>query len=173
LRRFAPPGKHLVSLPIGATHGGTNPDDAPARALLSADMRHSIATHAVRVVALAAVATAALAAEPAASPERAAYLRYCGACHGSQGQGDGVAGSFMRPKPKDLTQIAKENGGTFPFTKTMAAIDGTKEVRAHGDPDMPVWGEIFRQGAAEPTRNVEVKGNLMLITQYLQSIQAK
>jgi len=136
-------------------------------------MRYSIASHVVQVVALAAVATAALAAEPAASPERAAYLRYCGACHGPQGQGDGVAGSFMRPKPKDLTQIAKENGGTFPFTKTMAAIDGTKEVRAHGDPDMPVWGEIFRQGAAEPTRNVEVKGKLMLITQYLQSIQAK
>jgi hypothetical protein len=38
---------------------------------------------------------------------------------------------------------------------------------------MPVWGEIFRQNAAEPTRNVEVKGKLMLITQYLQSIQAK
>ncbi|MGZ8500497.1 MAG: hypothetical protein ACXW5W_19000 [Candidatus Binatia bacterium] len=26
----------------------------------------------------------------------------------------------------------------------MATIDGRRLVRAHGDRDMPVWGEIFR-----------------------------
>jgi hypothetical protein len=27
------------------------------------------------------------------------YLRYCGACHGSNGAGDDIAGTFMAPKP--------------------------------------------------------------------------
>ena len=114
------------------------------------------------------------AADQPADPGRAMYLRYCGACHGPQGAGDGIAGSFMTPKPPDLTQIARKNGGTFPFQRVMAYIDGAKDVRAHGDPVMPVWGELFR---AEPSwdmsRRVEAQGKLMLITDYLRSIQAK
>jgi hypothetical protein len=101
-------------------------------------------------------------------------LRYCGACHGPQGKGDGVAGSFMSPKPADLTQLAEKNGGSFPFQKVMAYIDGTQDVRAHGDPVMPVWGEVFRAEAGwEMSRRVEVQGKLMLITDYVGSIQAK
>ena len=42
---------------------------------------------------------------------RAMYFQYCGACHGPSGKGDGVAGTFMRPKPSDLTQIAKRDTG--------------------------------------------------------------
>jgi mono/diheme cytochrome c family protein len=115
----------------------------------------------------------ALAAEQA-DPGRAMYLRYCGACHGPQGKGDGLAGSFMTPKPADLTQIAKKNGGTFPFQGVMAYIDGTKEVRAHGDPVMPVWGEIFlAESTWDMGRRAEVQGKLMLITDHVRSIQAR
>jgi hypothetical protein len=102
------------------------------------------------------------------------YLRYCGPCHGPLGKGDGVAGSFMTPKPADLTRLAEKNGGTFPFQKVMAYIDGTQGVRAHGDPVMPVWGEVFRAEAGWDTgRQVEVRGTLMLLTDYVRSIQAK
>lgn len=133
-------------------------------------MPHVLTLGLLGLVALARIAGAADAVDPA----RDTYVRYCGACHGPGGHGDGIAGSFMTPKPKDLTKIATENGGTFPFTQTMARIDGTNEVRAHGDPDMPVWGEVFRQRAGgDATRAAEVRGKLMLITQYLQSIQAK
>ena len=51
-----------------------------------------------------------------ADPGRAAYLKYCSACHGADGKGDGVASSAMRPKPADLTQLANAHGGKFPFT---------------------------------------------------------
>jgi mono/diheme cytochrome c family protein len=81
-------------------------------------------------------------------PGQMLYLRYCGACHGPAGKGDGVAGKFMRPKPADLTGIAKAHGGAFPFDETMKVVDGRNSVRAHGDPDMPVWGETMR--AARP-----------------------
>jgi mono/diheme cytochrome c family protein len=114
-----------------------------------------------------------LAAEPD-DPGKALYLRYCGACHGPDGKGDGIAGTFMRPKPTDLTQIAKKNGGEFPFQRVMQVIDGRQSVRAHGDPDMPVWGEIFHAHAAwDMTRQAEVRGKLMGITDYLRSIQEK
>jgi mono/diheme cytochrome c family protein len=131
--------------------------------------------HAITLAAgLLLVLAASARAESASDPGRAMYLRYCGACHGPQGKGDGVAGSFMNPKPADLTQLAEKNGGTFPFQKVMAYIDGTQDVRAHGDPVMPVWGEAFRAEAGwDMGRRVEVQGKLMLITDCIRSIQAK
>ena len=126
----------------------------------------------ILVLLLTAHASRALAGPD--DPGRAAYLRYCGACHGPQGRGDGIAGTYMNPKPADLTQIAKKNGGVFPFTKTMQYIDGTTDVRAHGDPDMPVWGQVFRdQATLDSTKRIQVRGELLVITDYLQSIQQK
>ena len=120
------------------------------------------------------IAPVVYAAEPATDPGRAMYLRYCGACDGPAGKGDGIAGGFMTPKPADLTQIAAKHGGTFPFQAVMAYGDGTNDVRAHGDPAMPVWGETFRaESAWDMGRRVEVQGKLMLITDYVRSIQAK
>jgi hypothetical protein len=117
----------------------------------------------------------AVAAEDAKhEAEKTMYLRYCGACHGPEGKGDGIASSYFRPKPIDLTQLAKQNGGEFPFSRTLHVIDGTATVRAHGDPDMPVWGEILRgesHGPQGPRSGVQ--GKLMMITDYLRTIQAK
>jgi mono/diheme cytochrome c family protein len=128
------------------------------------------------LVALLAMlsATPAGGAEAATDPGRAMYLRYCGACHGPDGKGDGIAGSFMTPKPANLTEIAQHNGGQFPFQGVMAHIDGTDSVRAHGDPAMPVWGEVFRSESAwDMGRRVEVQGKLLLITDFVRSIQTK
>jgi mono/diheme cytochrome c family protein len=103
---------------------------------------------------------------------RAFYLKYCGACHGESGKGDGVVSGFMRPKPTDLTEIARKAGGTFPFVETMQIIDGRDTRRAHGDPDMPVWGEIFRPpSGASGDERAQVAGKLLILTEYLRSIQ--
>jgi mono/diheme cytochrome c family protein len=126
----------------------------------------------------ALIATLLLATSVARAAEggggRENYLRYCGACHGPEGKGDGIAGTFMTPKPTDLTQIAKRNGGEYPFARILKVIDGRETVRAHGDPQMPVWGEIF---AAEPTwemtRRSEIQAKTTAITEYVRSIQAK
>jgi mono/diheme cytochrome c family protein len=126
-------------------------------------------------VAVAAVLTLAGAARAGdeADAAKAAYLRYCGACHGPGGKGDGIAGTFMRPKPTDLTQMAEKSGGKFPFEPTMRVIDGRDAVRAHGDPAMPVWGEIFKREAANPTGRDEVQTKLFLIVKHLESIQER
>ncbi len=135
----------------------------------------AIPLRAPALAAAALVASTALAGEtPPEHPGRSTYLRYCGACHGPEGRGDGIAGSLMRVRPTDLTEIAKRNGGTFPVMKVLRYIDGTEDVRAHGDADMPVWGEIFRDQANwDSTRRAEARGKLLLITDYLQTIQVK
>ena len=104
---------------------------------------------------------------------KATYLRYCGACHGPGGKGDGVASSFMQPKPIDLTQIAKRNGGEFPYMRVLETIDGRRTVRVHGDPAMPVWGEVLGEGKAGTPGRQDVQGKLMQITDHIRSIQEK
>jgi hypothetical protein len=56
----------------------------------------------------------------------------------------------------------------------MESLDGRRAIGAHGDSDMPVWGEIFRQQAASDlTRQAEVRGKIIFITEHLRSIQEK
>jgi len=132
-----------------------------------------IAAGCVATAAIVFGATAAHAGGPE-SVGKQLYLKYCGSCHGAGGKGDGVVATFMRPKPTDLTQLAKQAGGEFPYLHTIQVIDGRQAVRAHGDPDMPVWGELFQdQGSDGMRRRAEVQGKLMLITDYLRSIQEK
>ena len=138
-----------------------------------------LAAHAISVGILTAVMllvpwTGGMLAADNAPAARATYLKYCSACHGETGKGDGVVSGFLRPQPTDLTQLSKQAGGTFPFVPVMQSIDGSKTVRAHGNSDMPVWGESFRsQSASDMQGQMRTRGLLMLITEYFESIQAK
>jgi mono/diheme cytochrome c family protein len=128
----------------------------------------------IAFLVLGAVALAAAAQQEKSG--RPLYLRYCGACHGPQAKGDGVASSFMRPSPPDLTLLAKQHGGEFPLNAIAKAIDGREMPRAHGDPWMPVWGTLLGEKVAEnkPKADVEAKvqGRILAIAEYLRSIQA-
>ncbi len=133
------------------------------------------------VVRSAVVVVALLLSPPArvadASPDAAGrqlYLRYCSACHGESANGEGVVSGLMTPKPADLTQLAKRAGGTFPSAAVTATIDGRGTLRAHGDPDMPVWGEILsKEEGPALDKETRTRTKLMQITAYLESIQAK
>ena len=114
------------------------------------------------------------AAETQQDTGKAPYVKYCGACHGPEARGDGIAGTFIRPKPPDLTLIAKRNHGEFPARKVMEIIDGRNTLRAHGDPDMPVWGEIFHEQADwDARRRADVQEKIRLITEHLGTVQRK
>jgi len=103
------------------------------------------------------------------------YNKNCAVCHGREAKGDGGAVSVLTVKPADLTQIAKKNGGEFPFWKVYGIIDGRQEVKAHGTRDMPIWGEEFRLqiGSGTPTAESEVRGRILELVYFLQSIQEK
>jgi mono/diheme cytochrome c family protein len=129
-------------------------------------------------VLVAPVMLGIAAAADEAQPGRAAYLRYCGACHGPEGKGDGVAGSLMQPKPIDLTMLASRHGGEFPMEQVVRSIDGRQALRAHGTPTMPVWGEVLSEelGSGDKQRppiERRVQGRIFLIADYLRTIQAR
>lgn len=122
------------------------------------------------VTGLLSAATAVAAADM--KPGEAAYRRYCSACHGTEGKGDGIVAGYMTPRPPDLTLLAKNNGGTFPTMRVIAIIDGRETVRAHGEREMPVWGEVFaRQGSQATDARARARGQVQEITSYLQAIQ--
>jgi mono/diheme cytochrome c family protein len=125
------------------------------------------------VTELLCLPTRCVAAE-AENVGKATYTQYCSACHGYEGKGNGPVASWLTAKPTDLTQIAKNAGGEFPMIKVIQAIDGTATVRGHGDSDMPVWGDRFRaDGSASLNRQARMRGKILLITDYLRSIQVK
>ena len=103
---------------------------------------------------------------------RPLYLRYCAACHGRQGRGDGPVAPALGEKPTDLTQIAATNDGQFPLQTVVEAIDGTRTVRAHGVSEMPVWGEVFQPDpTSSPEQQVLARGRIITIAAYVRSLQ--
>lgn len=102
------------------------------------------------------------------------YDANCAVCHGKEAKGDGGAVSLLTVKPADLTQIAKKNKGEFPFWKVYGVIDGREDVKGHGTRDMPIWGAEFRtQAGTSLTAESMVRGRILELVYFLQSIQAK
>ena len=102
------------------------------------------------------------------------YDQYCASCRGREAKGDGPAMNLLTVKPADLTQISKRNNGTFPFWKTYRVVDGREDIKGHGSRDMPIWGAEFRsEASSSPVAQTQVRGRILELVYYLQSIQAK
>ncbi len=99
---------------------------------------------------------------------RELYLDHCASCHGTEGRGDGPLAAELQVTPINLRLLKKENDGRFPTQKVQRSIDGRGMPRAHGLPDMPVWGKRWlRQGQTE----ADVQARAIAITSYIGSIQ--
>src|SRR5438105_3233962 len=58
---------------------------------------------------------------------RADFNKYCAPCHSEDGRGNGPELKVIPGiKPKDLTTIAAQNGGVFPYRQVQDIIDGRK-----------------------------------------------
>lgn len=103
------------------------------------------------------------------------YARYCSACHGKDGTGNGALRDVLRVPPADLTKIAARGKGTFEASRVAKFIDGREDVKAHGPRSMPVWGQHFAIEGDPHTEDLEgpaqVKVNALLV--YLRSIQRR
>ncbi len=99
------------------------------------------------------------------------FRTYCASCHGANALGDGpMARELLRAAP-ELTRFAERNGGVFPNDHVYDIIDG-RRVRAHGDTEMPIWGDAFRSGPAgfdEETARKRIEA----IVNYLRAIQRR
>jgi mono/diheme cytochrome c family protein len=94
------------------------------------------------------------------------FRTYCASCHGSGAKGDGPIAQHLRTVPPDLTKLAARNKGTFDAEKVHRKIDGRDPVKGHGGPDMPVWGDAFRQSADGYS-----KARIDALVEYLRSVQ--
>ena len=122
-----------------------------------------------------ALAGAALSAPAwAESAGKTEYDESCATCHGAAGMGEGPLAEFMSVKVPDLTELAKNNDGTFPFLEVVHVIDGRTGLRGHGS-DMPVWGTQFGMETetmpGDYSKVFAVRGRIMSIAYYLESIQ--
>lgn len=92
---------------------------------------------------IAATATAATLVAPAALaqdniPVSMTYQIYCSRCHGASGQGDGLDGASLSPKPRNFTDCAVMSK-ISDATIIKAIKDGGASVGV--SKDMPAWGE--------------------------------
>lgn len=100
------------------------------------------------------------------------FLRYCAACHGESGQGDGPVAAGLPITVPDLTLIRQRQGDKFPEETLRKIIDGRNIVIYHGTRYMPVWGYEFwvEEGADEEARE-RVEIIITNLIDYITSIQ--
>jgi mono/diheme cytochrome c family protein len=101
---------------------------------------------------------------------KALYGQYCAVCHGVDGKGAGPAADALKSRPTDLTQISRNNQGTFPEDRFLKMLDGQAASPAHGSQDMPIWGDAFRN----TTTNVgTAQDRIHALLNYVEQMQAK
>ena len=96
------------------------------------------------------------------------FINDCAACHGVDGSGNGPLAAELKVAPINLRLLKQSNNGRFPTRSVQHSIDGTSMARAHGLPDMPVWG---RQWILEGLSDAERKARAISITSYISTIQ--
>ncbi len=78
------------------------------------------------------------------------FLRYCASCHGLDGLGDGPVAKSLSTPPTSLRKLGDKYGMPLPAHRIAQLIDGRDSTRAHGTPEMPVWGErLYELGHGE------------------------
>jgi mono/diheme cytochrome c family protein len=126
-------------------------------------------------VLLAAAAAAASGqlprqrSSPAAAADGARVFRtYCAACHGATATGAGPAAIAMKVTPPNLTRIAARNNGMFPAERVRQIIQG-RGPAAHGERNMPVWGDVFarKEPGTTPAALIDA------LVRYLDALQER
>jgi mono/diheme cytochrome c family protein len=151
------------------------PDDRVAVALLSRVLTATAQASTAFLLLILVLATTARTA--AAQSGIQDYQNYCAECHGLRGKGDGPSRLSipMNPPPNDLTQMAKKNGGRFPFDEVVDSIDGRKDIPSHARLQMPFWGTTLQKPGREftPESDAEVKKRIESMARFVASIQQK
>ena len=108
------------------------------------------------------------------------YEGSCAVCHGTTGKGGGPMASQMKSRMPDLTVLAKNNNGVFPFDRVYQIIDGRQAVGAHGSREMPVWGRAFRMQSSvffdsriPHDSESSARSRMLALTEYIYRLQPK
>ena len=100
------------------------------------------------------------------------FMRFCAACHGESGQGDGPVAAGLPISVPDLTLLEKRRGDSFPEDVLRKIIDGQEAVVVHGTRYMPVWGyEFWVEEGADDKAKERVEIIVDNLIEYLRAIQ--
>ena len=126
------------------------------------------------VIAVVASALVTVGAQVRSEPYsgNADYMAYCTACHGPEGRGDGTLAKSLKKRPADLTLLTKGNNGTFPKQRVVKSIDGSEPGSAHGNSDMPTWGDVLAKSSASPGAE-NAAARIGVLVAYLETLQAR
>jgi mono/diheme cytochrome c family protein len=109
-------------------------------------------------------ASADAAPEPRPLSGAELFQTFCASCHGPNAKGDGVMTGQLRRDPPNLTRLRGVSA-----ERLRRIIDG-REVAAHGDRSMPVWGDVFlRRENDVRAANARVAA----LVAYIMSIQER
>jgi mono/diheme cytochrome c family protein len=109
------------------------------------------------------------------------YENFCAACHGKDARGNGPVAVELKTVPPSLRKFAARRGGVFDANEIVKIIDGRDMPRAHGTPEMPIWGSLFRfvaelsgilQSDIEDSEK-DAQNHIKAIAKYLETIQEK
>ncbi len=129
-------------------------------------MARRIAIHSALGAALAYISPVLAADDTGAR----LYLNHCAACHGDDGEGTGPASAVMNVTVPNLRSLAQRNDGSFPADRVTAYVDGRTIKAAHGDRQMPIWGDVFR-GVEQGTANRTVRRRIAAVVEYVAKMQ--
>lgn len=108
------------------------------------------------------------------------YEAACAVCHGFDGKGNGPMAAQLTVRTPDLSVLAKNNQGVFPFDRVYQVIDGRREVKAHGTREMPIWGQAFNRQTSIYFDNYPphdagsaARSRILALTEYLFRLQGK
>jgi len=100
------------------------------------------------------------------------FMRYCAACHGESGTGNGPVAPGLPIAVPDLTQLKARKGDQFPEDLLHKIIDGREIVIVHGTRYMPVWGyEFWVEEGADDAAQERVNIIVENLIDYIKSIQ--
>jgi mono/diheme cytochrome c family protein len=112
------------------------------------------------------------------APGEQDYRDNCAVCHGPTGKGDGQAVTVLPAlKPKDLSQLSRDNHGEFPAQEIYQAIDGRDNIAAHelGENRAPTWGVNWQMGAGQlnPSSENNNRHRIQDLVSYIKTLQAR
>ncbi len=123
------------------------------------------------LVALAFVSQAnAQIFEPYAGEDT--YFRFCAACHGAEGRGDGPVAQGIPVTVPDLTTLRERLGTEYRQDVLRRLIDGRDIVVYHGTRYMPVWGfEFWLEEGADREAEARVERIISNLLDYVDKLQ--
>ena len=100
------------------------------------------------------------------------YRRFCAACHGIEGRGDGPVAASFRVEVPDLTRMADRGHAVNVRDRIARIIDGRYIIGAHGTRIMPVWGEdLARLEIGNPDAERSAQVIIGRLADYVSSLQ--